>query len=186
MGGNMKKLENCNYAVQLAQEMGLSIVGIGGKDILDGSKLILAILWQLMRCYTITLLKKLTGTDAPIDDANILKWVNDALTEGGKTSTIASFKDDKIKTSLPVIDLIDCIRSGKVNYEIVIQSPTTQEDLFSNAKYAISMCRKIGARVYALPDDLVEANAKMAMTVFACLMARGKAKKDTTAPAAPQ
>uniref|UniRef100_A0AAR2LW55 EF-hand domain-containing protein n=1 Tax=Pygocentrus nattereri TaxID=42514 RepID=A0AAR2LW55_PYGNA len=32
---------------------------------------------------------------------------------------------------------------------------------------------KIGARVYALPEDLVEVKPKMVMTVFACLMARG-------------
>ena len=37
----MKKLENCNYAVELAQQMNFSVVGIGGKDILDGNKLIL-------------------------------------------------------------------------------------------------------------------------------------------------
>ena len=41
MGGNMKKLENCNYAVELAQQMRFSVVGIGGKDIFDGSKLTL-------------------------------------------------------------------------------------------------------------------------------------------------
>ena len=58
------------------------------------------------------------------------------------------------------------------------------QDLLSNAKYAISMARKIGARVYALPEDLVEVNHKMVMTVFACLMARGKAKKDTGATGA--
>ena len=34
------------------------------------------------------------------------------------------------------------------------------------------MARKIGARVYALPDDLWEVNAKMVMTIFACIMAR--------------
>lgn len=43
----------------------------------------------------------------------------------------------------------------------------------SNAKYAISMSRKIGARVYALPEDLIEVKQKMVMTVFACLMTRG-------------
>ena len=37
----MKKLENCNYAVELAQQMSFSVVGIGGKDVLDGNKLIL-------------------------------------------------------------------------------------------------------------------------------------------------
>lgn len=40
-------------------------------------------------------------------------------------------------------------------------------------RYAVSMARKIGARVYALPDDLVEVKPKMVMTVFACLMGRG-------------
>lgn len=40
-------------------------------------------------------------------------------------------------------------------------------------RYAISMARKIGAKVYALPEDLVEVNPKMVMTIFACLMGRG-------------
>ena len=38
IGGNMKKLENCNYAVKIAHEMGFSLVGIDGKDIADGNK----------------------------------------------------------------------------------------------------------------------------------------------------
>lgn len=33
------------------------------------------------------------------------------------------------------------------------------------------MARKIGARVYALPEDISEVKQKMVMTVFACLMA---------------
>ena len=44
------------------------------------------------------------------------------------------------------------------------------QDHLSNAQYAISMARKIGARVYALPEDIVEVKSKMVMTVFACLM----------------
>lgn len=40
-------------------------------------------------------------------------------------------------------------------------------------RYAISMARKIGTKVYALPEDLVEVNPKMVMTIFACLMGRG-------------
>ena len=41
----------------------------------------------------------------------------------------------------------------------------------ANAKYAISMARKIGARIYALPEDIAEVKSKMVMTAFACLMA---------------
>jgi hypothetical protein len=33
------------------------------------------------------------------------------------------------------------------------------------------MARKIGARIYALPEDITEVKSKLVMTVFACLMA---------------
>ncbi|XP_031732286.1 plastin-3-like [Anarrhichthys ocellatus] len=46
----------------------------------------------------------------------------------------------------------------------------------SCTRYAVSMARKIGAKVYALPEDLVEINQKMVMTIFACLMGRGMKK----------
>ena len=38
MGGNMKRLENCNYAIELAHKMKFSIVGIDGPDIFQGNK----------------------------------------------------------------------------------------------------------------------------------------------------
>ena len=59
----------------------------------------------------------------------------------------------------------------KVNYELV-RDGGSDEDRQANAKYAISMARKIGARVYALPEDITEVKMKMVMTVFATLMAR--------------
>ena len=40
----------------------------------------------------------------------------------------------------------------------------------SNAKYAITIARRIGAPVYALPEDLTEVKHKMVMTVYAGLM----------------
>lgn len=50
----IKKIENTNYAVQLCKELGLSMVNVGGVDICDGNKkLILAVMWQLMRKYTL-------------------------------------------------------------------------------------------------------------------------------------
>lgn len=38
MGGNMKKLENDNYAVEVAHQLKFSLVGVAGKDIFDGNK----------------------------------------------------------------------------------------------------------------------------------------------------
>lgn len=172
MGANVKKVENLNYAIELAKELKFSVVGIQGKDIFDGIKqLTLAVVWQLMRAYTLSVLEKLSTTGERIADAQIIDFVNEKLASAQKTHTINGFKDQSISTSLPVIDLIDAIKPGSISYSIVTEGQT-DEDKTSNAKYAISMARKIGAGVYALPEDLVEVMPKMVLTVFACLMAR--------------
>jgi plastin-1 len=45
-----KAIENTNYAVDLAKQNGMHLVGIQGSDIVDGSKtLVLGLVWQLMR-----------------------------------------------------------------------------------------------------------------------------------------
>ncbi|KAL0614873.1 Plastin-2 [Plecturocebus cupreus] len=95
--------------------------------------------------------------------------------------------DPKISTSLPVLDLIDAIQPGSINYDLLKTENLNDDEKLNNAKYAISMARKIGARVYALPEDLVEVNPKMVMTVFACLMGKGmkrmKARRRIITPA---
>uniref|UniRef100_A0A0L8GZM9 Plastin-2 n=1 Tax=Octopus bimaculoides TaxID=37653 RepID=A0A0L8GZM9_OCTBM len=88
MKGNFEKISNCNYAVGLGKEMKFSTVGICGSDIGQNKILTLAVVWQLMRAYTLSILRKLTR-----------------------------------------------------------------------------------ARVYALPEDIVEVKPKMILTIFACLMA---------------
>uniref|UniRef100_A0A8C1WYU7 Lymphocyte cytosolic protein 1 (L-plastin) n=1 Tax=Cyprinus carpio TaxID=7962 RepID=A0A8C1WYU7_CYPCA len=173
LGSNMKKLENCNYAVELGKkEAKFSLVGIAGQDLNEGNRtLTLALLWQLMRRYTLNILEDL-GDGQKVNDDTIVTWVNDALTQAGK-GTISGFKDGSISSSMPVLDLIDAIQPGSIRYDLLKTEDLTDEEKLNNAKYAISMARKIGARVYALPEDLVEVKPKMVMTVFACLMARG-------------
>lgn len=100
-----------------------------------------------------------------------MSQVNNKLAEAGKTSSIRSFNDNSISTAQPVIDLVDAIRPGSINYSQVLPGSDAEEKL-ANSKYAISMARKIGAKVYALPEDIAEIKQKMVMTVFACLMAR--------------
>uniref|UniRef100_A0AAY4DAQ1 Fimbrin n=1 Tax=Denticeps clupeoides TaxID=299321 RepID=A0AAY4DAQ1_9TELE len=173
LGSNMKKLENCNYAVELGKkEAKFSLVGIAGQDLNEGNRtLTLALLWQLMRRYTLNILEEL-GDGQKVNDDTIVTWVNNTLSEAGKP-TISGFKDGSISSSLPVLDLIDSIQHGSIRYDLVKTEDLTDEEKLNNAKYAISMARKIGTRVYALPEDLVEVKPKMVMTVFACLMARG-------------
>ncbi|XP_014377095.1 plastin-1 [Alligator sinensis] len=174
LGGNMKKIENCNYAVELGKTKAkFSLVGIGGQDLNEGNRtLTLALVWQLMRRYTLKVLSDL-GEGEKVNDEVIIKWVNQTLANANKKTSITSFKDRSIGTSLPVLDLIDAIAPKAIRPEMVKREDLSDEDKLNNAKYAISVARKIGARIYALPDDLVEVKPKMVMTVFACLMGRG-------------
>ncbi|KAK2528878.1 hypothetical protein Q9233_007161 [Columba guinea] len=170
LGANMKKLENCNYAVDLGKHPAkFSLVGIGGQDLNDGNPtLTLALVWQ----YTLNVLEDL-GDGQKANDDIIVSWVNQTLKEAGKSTSIQNFKDKTISTSLAVVDLIDAIQPGCINYDLVKTGNLSEDDKQNNAKYAVSMARRIGARVYALPEDLVEVKPKMVMTVFACLMGRG-------------
>ncbi|NWW78169.1 PLSI protein, partial [Climacteris rufus] len=174
LGGNMKKIENCNYAVELGKTKAkFSLVGIAGHDLNEGNPtLTLALVWQLMRRYTLNVLSDL-GEGEKVNDEIIIRWVNQTLAKASKKTSITSFKDKSISTSLPVLDLIDAIAPKAVRPEMVKREDLSYQDKLNNAKYAISVARKIGARIYALPDDLVEVKPKMVMTVFACLMGRG-------------
>jgi len=174
LGGGMKKIENCNYAIELGKNLSFVIVGIDGKNINDGDKLTLGVVWQMMRHYT---LKMLTHDGKLIKDNEIIKWCNEKLQEAGKTSSFGGFKDASLSNSLTVIDLIDAITPGHINYSLVNSKDTlSEEEKFLNARYAITMARKLGARIFALPEDITEVNPKMIMTVFACLMSVGFSK----------
>ncbi|XP_065654020.1 plastin-3 [Hydra vulgaris] len=173
IGGKMKKVENCNYVIELGKANKYSLVGIGGEDIHNETHtLVLALVWQMLRDYSIEMINKLSKAGAPTKDAEIVQWVNKKLSDAGKTSSITSFKDPSISTSLAVIDLVDAIVPESIQYDLVTKGENEEERLM-NALYAISMCRKIGARTYALAEDLVEVKPKMVLTVFASLVARG-------------
>ncbi|KAL6105378.1 uncharacterized protein ACO6RY_06923 [Pungitius sinensis] len=184
LGANMKKLENCNYAVKLGRdEARFSLVGIGGENLNEGSRMhTLALVWQLMRRYTMSVLPDAGQGGDKVEDQVILNWVNNTLSQKRKDTQISSFKDKLISTSLPVIDLIDAIAPGTVKWDMVKRAQKgvlKEADKLNNAKYAISLARKIGARVYVQPEDLVKVNPKMVLTLFASLMGHGlnKAKR---------
>ncbi|CAH1731904.1 hypothetical protein AGLY_014190 [Aphis glycines] len=167
----MEKLENCNYAVELGRQLKFSLVGIAGQDLNDGNAtLTLALIWQLMRAYTLSVLTQLAKTGSPMIEKEIVTWVNNKLQNANKSSTLKGFQDHALSDGRIVIDLIDAIKPGTINYDIVKEGGDAEDNL-ANAKYAISMARKTGARVYALPEDITEVKPKMVMTLFACLMA---------------
>jgi len=167
----MQKLENCNYVVELAKQCDFVTIGLQGSDIREGKKmLVLGLVWQLMRAYTLSLLRKLKPDGTPIAEKDILAWANKKLSDAGK-EPIKSFQDSANRSSLPVVHLINSMRSGVIDYSIVYTgSDLTEEECMNNAKYAFTVARRLKAPIYALPEDMAEVKQKMVMTVYASLM----------------
>jgi len=165
-------LENCNYAVTLGKKLNFVLVGIAGSDIMEGNKnLTLALVWQMMKAYTLSLLAQLNPDGTPIVESEIIAWTNNKLQSGGKNVSIKHFQDKENRTALPIIHLVDVLKPGSIDYALVKQATNlSNADCLSNAKYAINIARKIGAPVYALPEDITEVKHKMVMTVYASLM----------------
>lgn len=72
-----------------------------------------------MRAYTLSVLTSLANSNNPIIEKEIVAWVNNKLEAAGKTSRIRNFQDSKIGDGKVVIDLVDAIKPGSVNYDNV-------------------------------------------------------------------
>ncbi|KAF9580094.1 Fimbrin, actin-bundling protein, partial [Lunasporangiospora selenospora] len=148
-----KQVENTNYAIMIGQHLRYTLVNMQGADIVDGSPtLTLGIVWQMMRENVTQTMKKLSKSGRDITDMEMIRWANEAVQRGGKTSKVSSFKD------------------SSVDYAMVTRG-TNQEDATMNAKYAISVARKIGAVIFVLPEDIIACRSKLILTFIGSLMA---------------
>jgi hypothetical protein len=146
--------------------MGLTVVNVGGLDIIDGNKkMTLAIIWQLMRRHTLNLLEKLSHGGKRIEDPEIVRWANKKV----PTIRIKGFSDQQLSSGVFLLKVCHGINRGVVNWDLVSEAPATKEDKLNNAKYAISVARKLGALVFCVPDDIVEVRSRMIMMFCASL-----------------
>lgn len=166
-----QKLDNCNYAMDIGKkQMNFKLVGIQGSNILDGHVMFtLALIWQLMKAYIMSLLQKLAEDGKPIGDNEIIQWANEKLQNAGKETSLTSFQDQSLSNSKLICDLVDAIKPNSIKYSI-LSDEDDYDTKMANARYAVSISRKIGARVFSLPEDIVEVKPKMIMTMFATLM----------------
>ncbi|EFC46337.1 predicted protein [Naegleria gruberi] len=158
---------NCNVCVAASEHIGVKVNNISGKDINDGNKkLVLAVVWQLMKISLLDTLKNLGGGKAVSED-DVLKWANKTV---GHT-TISSFEDSSLTDGVFLINLCHAISPQSCNLEMI------SDDKEQNAKYAISVARKIGAVVFLLWEDIVEVKKKMILSFVASLMLLSHKKK---------
>ena len=100
----------------------------------------------------------------------VIAWANQKVAASGKSSTMRNFKDQSLKSGTFFLDLVNAIEPRAVNWELVTSGSTVDERM-SNAKYSISIARKIGACVFLTPEDIVEVKSKMLMTFVSGLWA---------------
>lgn len=169
-------LENTNVVVELCHRFKFSLVGIQGADITDGViKLTLALVWQLMRQHIVETLKGLSSHNGKeITDDDMIDWANDMIKKRSrglvKIQPIKSFKDSSLKTGRYLLELLAAVNPSIVNFDLVTPGHC-EEDAKSNAKYAISVARKMGASIFLLPEDIFSVQPKMLLTFIGTIMA---------------
>ncbi|XP_057955266.1 fimbrin-5-like isoform X2 [Malania oleifera] len=167
-----RKVENCNQVIKIGKELNFSLVNVAGNDIVQGNKkLILAFLWQLMRFTMLQLLKNLRfhSQGKEMTDADILKWANNKVRKSGRTSQMESFKDKNLSNGIFFLELLAAVEPRVVNWSLVTKGESDEEKKL-NATYIISVARKLGCSIFLLPEDIIEVNQKMILTLTASIM----------------
>ncbi|KAL7130880.1 hypothetical protein ABFS83_13G161700 [Erythranthe nasuta] len=167
-----RKVENCNQVVRIGKQLKLSLVNVAGNDFVQGNKkLILAFLWQLMRFNMLQLLKKLRSRfqEKEITDADILNWANKKVKNSGRKAKMESFKDKSLSNGLFFLELLSACEPRVVNWNLVSKGES-DEGKKLNATYIISVARKLGCSIFLLPEDIIEVNQKMILTLTASIM----------------
>ncbi|XP_077221729.1 fimbrin-5-like [Tasmannia lanceolata] len=167
-----RKVENCNQVVRIGKQLKFSLVNVAGNDIVQGNKkLILAYLWQLMRFNILQLLKNLRffSHGKELTDADILTWANTKVKSTGRASQMESFRDKKLSNGIFFLELLSAVEPRVVNWNLVTKGESDEEKKL-NATYIISVARKIGCSIFLLPEDIMEVNQKMILTLTASIM----------------
>ena len=155
-----KKTANCNEVIDASKKSNYKIVGIGGGDIRDGNKkYILAIVWQMMRAHSLQVIGNKT-------DEELVAWGNDRVDSQYK---VKSLKDKKLCNSLYFIHIMKSIEPRSINWDIVMEGRDDDEAKENNAKYAISIARKLGATVFLVWEDIAEVKSKLLLTLLASI-----------------
>jgi len=165
-----KQTVNCNEVIDASKKSNYHIVGIGGGDIRDGNKkYILAIVWQMMRAHSLQII----GNKS---EEELIAWGNDRVDDELK---VKSLKDKKLGNSLYFINIMKSIEPRSINWDIVITDKDDDESKQNNAKYAISIARKLGATVFLVWEDIAEVKSKLLLTLLASLYEVGSNYKPT-------
>ena len=156
---------NNNEALAAAKKLGPKFIGLGGTDLTKGDKKnVLAIVWQIVRIHYISIIGGKTEKD-------LVNWANELV--GDKHAPIKDLKDKSMSDSMFMIHLCAKIEPRAVNWDIVQQIPEEDdggEAAKNNAKYLISIARKLGAVIFCIWENIVNVDLKQMFIMICTLM----------------
>lgn len=161
-----KKGINCSTAIEACKKLGIKVPGINGNDILEGNrKQIIAIVWQLVRIHYM----KIIGSQSEDD---LLKWANALAGD----LQVKSFKDKALADGQFLLKLCSAIEPRAIDWDIVMKGDTDEEKE-NNAKYILSIARKLGAVIFSVWEDIPNVNYKMILVLVCSLFELHQEKK---------
>lgn len=202
-------VQNCNQVIDVGKDLGCSLVGIGGVDVNSNSrKLILALVWQLMRKQVLKLLKDDSGKEKKEED--VLKWANasvakllglelperspvkdpsdeeevaardaaDALLSGSKK--IRNFTDASMSNGLFLLNVVKSIKPEAVDPTLVLPG-STEEEAKQNLRYFLTLARAMDAQIFCTWEDLYEVKKKMVFITMASVQLAAEAHGQVSA-----
>lgn len=81
---------------------------------------------------------------------------------------IKNFKDKSLADGQFLIKLTAAVEPRAIDWDIVMKGESDEEKA-NNAKYAISIARKLGAVVFCVWEDIVNVNYKMILVLVCSL-----------------
>ena len=122
-----------------------------------------------MRYQQLKMLSSLGKDGRKVTDSDIIQWSNNKVQESGKSRQMVQFRDLSLADSCYLLDLVNAVEDGCVDYAVVSKG-ASMKDKEGNAKYLLTVARKIGAAVFLTFEDILEVKPKMIMTFVATLM----------------
>mmetsp|Transcript_12382 Transcript_12382/g.18481 ORF Transcript_12382/g.18481 Transcript_12382/m.18481 type:complete len:1791 (+) Transcript_12382:2-5374(+) len=83
---------------------------------------------------------------------------------------IKAFDDKSIKNSLFLLILLWIHAPNRIDWDAVTLADS-EEEQYANARYAISVARKMGATVFLIPEDIVEVRPKLILAFVGAILA---------------
>ena len=116
-------------------------------------------IWQLVRLHYLQIIGSKTEDD-------LVKWANGLVGD----MAIKNLKDQALSNGHFLLKLCSGVEPRAINWEIVMKGDTDEEKA-NNAKYVISIARKLGAVVFCVWEDIVNVNYKMILVLICSLFA---------------